>query len=444
MTDLAETIARTPQSDGIPVVIVQLPFPSQGEPHPAISAYYRLYETKIRKALPSYWVAGSELWEAPLWVAHLDGAIDRDDTRFIDLSRHPCRPEDLAEAIADSAPARALCFFSPLAQNLSLTAEVSRRLRSWRFETVLGGNMVDLADPGDFSVVYRGLARGGLYGELLNATGAQAGQAPRLGRRQAAFGYRPDYKLLEAFADRVPLVRLNASHGCLYACTFCGDAWTKQLHVVPKEDLRREVADLRRYFPSARVVYIGDKTFGQSREAVENLMSVIPRDAGYSLVVQTHVAVVDDWLLDAMAELGVRVVELGFESASSDVLRGLKKIGGADSFYPILEKIRSRGIHSILNVLGGLPNETNNSHADTLRFLRDSHDLVLTYNLYNFVPYPKAPIFPAIRDRIFDWDFGNWREDRSVVFHPFNMSAEESWQLFLSTVSLCTSLCETP
>jgi hypothetical protein len=111
-------------------------------------------------------------------------------------------------------------------------------------------------------------------------------------------------------------------------------------------------------------------------------------------------------------------------------------------YHNALEQLHRAGIKVVLNVLGGLPNETNATHQETLSFLEASADLVWLHNLYNFVPYPKTPLYPTIRSRIIDWDFNNWREDKPVVFTPYNQSREQSWEQFLNLVSCATRLVE--
>jgi uncharacterized radical SAM superfamily protein len=423
-----------------PVALVQLPFPSQEDPLPTLGKYYDLYMQEYREVFPEYNIQEGDLWEAPLWVAHMDGAIGREDTTFIDLSTTVCSAEACVEAISQRVGNDYLIFLSPLAQNFFLSVAVSRLLMSQGYRTVAGGNMVDLASEKDFTIVYTGLARAGVYDEIVAQQGGKIGNQVILGRKQRPLGYRPTYRLLSGFARRVPLVRVSGSHGCLFACTFCGDAWTKQLHLVALEHLRAEVAEIGQVFPETRIVYIGDKTFGQSRESVEHMRQVFRPELGYRLIVQTHITAVDPWLLDAMEEIGVEVVEIGFETADSAVLAELKKGRGGEGFIPVLESLRERGFLVVLNVLGGLPNETRQSQQRTLDFLGQSSELVWLYNLYNFVPYPKTPIFPLIRDRIVDWNFQNWREDRPVVFTPFHQSREESWTHFLRLVERATGL----
>jgi len=424
-----------------PVALVQLPFPSQEDPLPLLASYYKVYAQEYQKVFPEYKLQEGDLWEAPLWIAHMDGAIGRDTTVFVDLSKEPFSAEACVEKIQQAVDNSYLLFFSPLAQNFSLAAEISRTLMHHHYRTVVGGNMSDLASLEDFSVIYTGIARAGVYEEVINQLqGGIIGSQPVPGRQQKMLGYRPRYRLLSNFGKRVPLVRVNASHGCLFACTFCGDAWTRQLHNVEREHLKLEIEEIRQTFPDTRLIYIGDKTFGQSKKAVENLRQVIRPEYGFRLIVQTHVTMIQPWLLDVMEELGVVAVEMGFETASSTILKELKKAGGEVSFSHALEDLRQRGFHVILNVLGGLPNETRRSQHETLSFLRSTSGLVWLYNLYNFVPYPKTPLFPFIRDRIVDWDFKNWREDKPVVFTPLHQTREEAWEHFLHLTEYATHL----
>jgi radical SAM superfamily enzyme YgiQ (UPF0313 family) len=304
--------------------------------------------------------------------------------------------------------------------------------------------MADLASPDDFSHVYTGLVRRGIYDEIARGLPRRSDKLVKLGKAAEPIGYRPSYRHLTGFRGRVPLVRLHASHGCLFACSFCGDAWSRQLHLVSPELLTAEIDEVRRVFPATRLIYVGDKTFGQSAEAVANLRRAIRPEYGFRLIVQTHVSMVTPELADQMVALGVEVVEIGFETASSSVLSELRKHGGARAYHDAIALLHARGLHVVLNVLGGLPNETADSVRTTLEFMTDTAGEVWLYNLYNFVPYPKTPLFPSLRDRIVDWDYQNWREDKPVVYQPYHHSREQAWDHFLELVECATRLIARP
>ncbi|MCL4545838.1 MAG: hypothetical protein M1118_14825 [Chloroflexi bacterium] len=150
-------------SPNSPVALVQLPFPSQGDPLPTLVRYYAEYERKYSQVFPEYQIQEGDLWEMPLWVAHLDGAIGRDDTLFVDLSRSAFEAPACAAQIQQMVDRNVVIFLSPLAQNFSLARAISRLLLAEGYRTVVGGNMADLANPNDFTWVYVGLARAGIY-----------------------------------------------------------------------------------------------------------------------------------------------------------------------------------------------------------------------------------------------------------------------------------------
>jgi len=424
------------------VVIVQLPFPSMAEPHPAVARYYEGYEARYRALFPSYYVPEGELWELPLWVAHLAGMLRDIGARplYVDLSRSPATADACFEALAALTTVDDMLFLSPLAQNFDLALEVSGAALAAGYRTVLGGNMATLAADGSATHVHVGQATPDSLRAIVDGSGGGRTETRARPGRGAEVTSVPDYTIFGAPTGRVPLLRLNASHGCLYACTFCGDAWSRQLRVVQRAALEAEVEQLESFFPGTRTLYVGDKTFGQSVEAVDNLTEALDGH-GYELIVQTHVLHVTPALIERMRTLNVRVVEMGFETADDDVLNAARKPGkGIDNYLEKIQMLDRAGIKVVLNILGGLPWERAQSHRMTLEFMRDTHDLVWLYNLYNFVPYPLTPVFPTLRPRIFDWNYRNWREDAPPVFLPYFQSPSDSWQHFLETVDVATTL----
>ena len=418
-----------------PIHIVQLPFPATAAPHPAVAAYYRDYGRAFSLAHTGYFVPETALWEVPLWVAHLSGmaeAIGR-EPKLIDLSASPAEPESCARAILAATEPGDPVLLSPLAQNFALALAVSAILMAQRRTTLLGGNMAPLAAAGSATATHHGPATPASLAALL-----QRGTGTVTNRLEAGSvaDWRPSYRLLQAYRGKVPLLRLNASHGCLFACDFCGDAWSRSLTVVARDVLDHEVGEFERLFPDTRLIYIGDKTFGQSKEAVANLLSIFRHRGDYRFVVQTHVQALTDEVVDAMQRLGVIVVELGFESASPGLLRANRKANrDPDFFHRSIRRLRDAGLRVVLNILSGLPEEDAAAHRATLDFIERSAPDVWLYNLYNFVPYPLTAQFPRLRERIVDWQFANWREDGPPVFEPLHVSREQSFHFFIEKVA---------
>jgi Radical SAM superfamily len=419
--------------------IVQVPFPSTSAPHPKLAAYYRTYSARLAEMFPTSFLPEGELWELPLWVAHLDGMLEAIgiEPRFLDLSRVPptldaCIAEVFGETLRGD-----VVYFSPLAQNFDLTLALSRRLLREGRRTVLGGNMAPLAEAEDAALVHHGQLTPETLVGLLHPDRSAGGLSASPARRHGRISWVPSYRLLDHYRGRVPLLRINASHGCLFECAFCGDAWSRQLYLVEREALEREVGELQSRFPETRVLYVGDKTFGQAPEAVRNLLYVFARRPQFRFIVQTHPLLVTDELVAAMRRLGVVAVEMGFETADPWLLRVSRKATrGPSHFLATVERLHAAGFAVILNILGGLPEERAGSHECTVAFLELAAPYLRLFNLYNFVPYPLTPYFPILRERIFDWCFAHWREDAPPVFEPLHMSVEESWRRFLEKVDV--------
>lgn len=440
------------------VHIVQLPFPSTWSPEPDLDAYYRVYERRFTELLPEYFVPEGQLWEMPLWVAHLTALLDQVglDSTFADLSR--AEASACADRLLDESAAGDLILMSPLAQNFALALEVSRRMRDADRKCVLGGNMAPLVPPDGCHSVFRGqldvsaarrlaaIARGERAASDRGERADDAGIiqiASKRGLQSQRIGWAPNYRHLEGYAGQVPLIRINASHGCLFECDFCGDAWSSQLTLVDRDALRREVDDLTERFPKCRTIYLGDKTFGQSRQAVANLLAVFADRPGFKFIVQTHVMQVKPWVIEAMVDLGVVVAEMGFESADTAMLKAQNKLSrGLDDYTKRIAALREAGIHVVLNVMGGLDEETAQSHRLTVDWQREHRELLWLCNLYNFVPYPLTPSFARLRSRIFDWDFAHWREDAPVVYQPAHLTVRESWELFKEKISTALEIAQ--
>jgi hypothetical protein len=419
--------------------IVQLPFPSTEEPDPRFSDYYQDYDAVFRAEIPDYFVPQGDLWEMPLWVAHLTALLDTAgmDSTYIDLAKTAADADScVSRLLAETRPADTV-LFSPLAQNFGLAQEIAAALESAGRRVVLGGNMAPLMHEGTVSLIHRGQLDVDLVRKLAAGEEGLTKKPVKFGVSEDRITWAPDYRHLSGFSGRVPLLRLNASHGCLFDCSFCGDAWSRQLVLVDRDALECEVDSLTTMFPETRILYIGDKTFGQSREAVRNLIEVFRHRPGYRFIVQTHVAQVKDWVIDAMSELGAVVVELGFESADAQLLKRMNKLShGLDDYTEKIGQLSAAGLKVVLNLMGGLPEETEQSHQETVNWLTRNREDLWLFNLYNFVPYPLVPDFPELRSRIVDWDFSHWREDAPVVYRPRHLTRERSWELFLEKISV--------
>lgn len=212
------------------------------------------------------------------------------ESQFCDLSKVPAEAGTCFEQIHDATVPGDLVLMSPLAQNFRLTLEVARSLEQAGRRVVPGGNMAPLAEAGDVYLVHRGQLDAVLVRKLVQLAdiGGELEKKVRRGKSGRADHLGTRLPPPRRLPGPDPVLRLNASHGCLYQCSFCGDAWSQQLVMVEKNALATEADELARRFPDTRLFYIGDKAFGQSKEAVRNLVEIFRDRPGYRFIVQTQ------------------------------------------------------------------------------------------------------------------------------------------------------------
>jgi radical SAM superfamily enzyme YgiQ (UPF0313 family) len=106
---------------------------------------------------------------------------------------------------------------------------------------------------------------------------------------------------------------------------------------------------------------------------------------------ETRVEYLDKQPVDKLAMAGLRVVDLGLESASPEILLRMKKTSTPDSYLKaatgVLKKAFESGIIIKLNLLFYI-GETRNTLSETIAFLDSNRDYIQSISAYPFILYP--------------------------------------------------------
>jgi hopanoid biosynthesis associated radical SAM protein HpnJ len=169
-----------------------------------------------------------------------------------------------------------------------------------------------------------------------------------------------------------PYVSLYTTRGCPAQCTFClwpqtlsGHAWRKR----SIDDVVRELAEAREYWPELREFFFDDDTFNiQKLRTIELCNKLKPLDLTWSC---TSRVTTDYDTLKAMKEAGCRLLIVGYESGDPQILKNMKK--GAT-----IERARqfTRDCHRLDLVIHGdfiigLPGETRETINKTIAFAKE-------------------------------------------------------------------------
>lgn len=367
---------------------IQLPFPTTKTVTNQYEIdYYKEYEKSYKQVFPDYYIPENSLWELPLWIGYLYGKFQSNPKEVINLSRHDFDVDTCVSTILDRIDKDSTLCFSPLAQNYSLAIEIIKRLKGYNI--LVGGNM----NPVKHHIK-----------APLDLSG-----------------------LKQCFPD-MPLVRVFGSHGCIFNCTFCGDVFShKKLKIETEESIRQQIEQYQQHYPDTKIMFVGDKTFGQC--SVKPLLNAV-KDYEYDLIVQSRPRLITPKLIDSMVELNVKAIELGFETANKEVCKAVNKQQESEDTLRAIEALDKRGIKTVVNILVGLPQETNETYHQTLEFMESANPWL--YNIYNFVPYPLTNLYKTLKseNRIVEDNWEKWLENGQPVFEPYNVSREKVFEWY--------------
>ncbi|MBM4394129.1 MAG: cobalamin-dependent protein [Deltaproteobacteria bacterium] len=227
--------------------------------------------------------------------------------------------------------------------------------------------------------------------------------------RQSAFGFAS-----------LPSTYVVASRGCPSRCTFCAyEYWGRRYRqhgVAWTIDLLR---DLHRW-AGIRDVAFDDAIFGAKRSWMISFCEALLR-ADFRLTWSCNLRVDshDAGVLALMREAGCWGVAFGIESGSERILETVNKRTTPGRVAGAVAAARGAGLVTKGYVMVGLPGETEETLAETSRFVLGLDLDLLTVN--HFVPYPgtvdwdRADTFGRVEG---GWDVYNWHHP-SFVPHGF-------------------------
>src|SRR5580704_9885342 len=189
------------------------------------------------------------------------------------------------------------------------------------------------------------------------------------------------------------------SQGCRFRCTFCSDptvygrAWFGLEPARIGEEL--EALWHRHHFTD---VGFQDETFFTHTNRVADIADeILRRDLSFTWMATMRgdqCARLDERVLQACKQSGLRRVMIGLESGSQAMLDWMKKDLKIEQVFATAEKCRRHGIAVLFNLIIGFPNEPPESVAATLAAAKALRALGPDFQiaLFYYRPYPGTAI----------------------------------------------------
>lgn len=175
------------------------------------------------------------------------------------------------------------------------------------------------------------------------------------------------------------------SKGCIARCTFC-HRWEKGYRPVNESKVQRHLEHLIEKY-QVQYVSVGDENFGSDKGQAHALatslgkLGIIWRAGGVRASTVTLEAL-KHWKAN-----GCVLVNYGIESGSPTILRVMEKKISVEQNINALKWTYETGLRTVLQLVMGMPGETDRTVAETIEFLKKASDY-----LYLGEEYPSGMI----------------------------------------------------
>ena len=199
----------------------------------------------------------------------------------------------------------------------------------------------------------------------------------------------------------LPPAGLLSSRGCPAACTFCSnDVTGRRFRYRSAHSVAAEVAYLRDRFALPAFSFFDD-SFAVGKRRVRELCDAIAGVGTPSYWTCTaHPAHLDRDVLADMQRAGCSGIDLGMESADPGMLVRIGKGVTVERVLDVLAWAHELGIHTVVNLMFGWPDETDAELAATIDFMDRAAPIAGGFNARGVVvPYPATQLYEREHER---------------------------------------------
>jgi len=197
-----------------------------------------------------------------------------------------------------------------------------------------------------------------------------------------------NYKILDNFLQYTPAIEL--SRGCGMGCIFCEDKDVKLTKTKEPKILLAEIIELKTLYKDNNLkIYFQSSIFNPTIKWTEEFYCLYSQnDLKIQWRCETRVDTLSERKIELLAKSGLKVIDLGLETASIQQLRLMKKTNSPENYLALASKLLQtcyiNNIWTKVNILL-YPGETKDTINETLRWLRKHQKYIKGISAYSLI-----------------------------------------------------------
>lgn len=186
-----------------------------------------------------------------------------------------------------------------------------------------------------------------------------------------------------------PMVQIFTGRGCPNNCTFC--AWPETLmgrkhRVRSVENVVDEFEYITKELSEVNEIFLEDDTFTVGDNRIKAVCSEI-KQRGLNITWSCNArANLKYESMKAMKEAGCRLLDVGYESGSNEILKNIKKGITTEDSRKFTKDAKKAGLMILADVIFGMPGETKKTAEQTIEFVKEIKPNIVQFSVATPMP----------------------------------------------------------
>ena len=222
-----------------------------------------------------------------------------------------------------------------------------------------------------------------------------------------------------------PEVQIFTGRGCPHRCTFCSWPVTlmgRKYRARSAENIADEFEYVQDELPEVKEIFIEDDTFTINKKLVREVCDVIKRrkiDITWSCNARADM---DYETMRGMKKAGCRLLIVGYESGSDEILKNIKKGVTTEQMKEFTKDAKKARLMIHGDFIIGLPGETKETANKTVEFIKELKPNILQIAVAT--PIPGTEFYNWVKGNEFlltddlEESLDNWGAQKCIISYP--------------------------